>query len=132
VGTLYAPATLSMGRGIPRILELDWPDGGRTRGRTLNLDSCFRDSPGSVKGQLGLTPSFLMMRGPNRLTRNPMYVAELGLWLGLAIYFGSLGVLLEFLVLWSVVKLIILPREERSLERAFGQTYLEYKNRVPR
>jgi protein-S-isoprenylcysteine O-methyltransferase Ste14 len=50
----------------------------------------------------------------------------------LAIYFGSLGVLLGFLVLWSVVKFIILPREERSLEREFGQTYLEYKNRVPR
>jgi protein-S-isoprenylcysteine O-methyltransferase Ste14 len=87
-------------------------------------------APSKVK--LGLTPSFLMMRGPYRLTRNPMYVAELGLWLGLAIYFGSLGVLLGFLVLWSVVKFIILPREERSLERAFGQTYLEYKNRVPR
>jgi len=86
----------------------------------------------SSKVKLGLTPSFLMMRGPYRLTRNPMYVAELGLWLGLAIYFGSLGVLLGFLVLWSVVKFIILPREERSLERAFGQTYLEYKNRVPR
>ena len=81
---------------------------------------------------LGLTPSFLMMRGPYQFTRNPMYVAELGLWLGLAIYFGSLGVLLGFLVLWSVVKFIILPREERSLERAFGQTDLEYKNRVPR
>jgi protein-S-isoprenylcysteine O-methyltransferase Ste14 len=87
-------------------------------------------APSKVK--LGLTPSFLMMRGPYRLTRNPMYVAELGLWLGLGIYFGSLGVLLGFLVLWSVVKFIILPREERSLERAFGQTYLEYKNRVPR
>lgn len=84
------------------------------------------------KAKLGLTPSFLMMRGPYRLTRNPMYIAELGLWLGLAIYFGSLGVLLGFLVLWSVVKFIILPREERGLERAFGETYFEYKNRVPR
>jgi len=27
--------------------------------------------------------------------------------------------------LWSVVKFIILPREERGLERAFGETYLE-------
>ena len=109
------------------------PDRGRTRDCTIRLDSCFRHPqapPAKVK--LGLTPSFLMMRGPYRLTRNPMYVAELGLWLGLTIYFGSLGVLLGFLVLWSVVKFIILPREERSLEREFGQTYLEYKNRVPR
>lgn len=82
--------------------------------------------------QLGLTPPFLMMRGPYRLTRNPMYVAELGLWLGWAIFFGSRLVLIGFLVLWSVVTFIILPREERSLEAAFGQTYLQYKSRVPR
>ena len=81
---------------------------------------------------LGLTPSFLMMRGPYQFTRNPMYVAELGLWLGCAIFFGSPGVLIGLLVLWSIVTFIILPREERSLEVAFGQTYLQYKSRVPR
>ena len=87
-------------------------------------------TPSKVK--LGLVPSFLMMRGPYRLTRNPMYVAELGLWLGWAIFFGSLLVLIGFLVLWFVVAFIILPREERSLEAAFGQTYLQYKSKVPR
>ena len=84
------------------------------------------------KVRLGLKPPFLMVRGPYRLTRNPMYVAELGLWLGWAIFFGSLLVLIGFLVLSCVVTLIILPREERSLEAAFGQTYLQYKRRVPR
>jgi protein-S-isoprenylcysteine O-methyltransferase Ste14 len=87
-------------------------------------------TPERVK--LGLTPPYLMMRGPYRLTRNPMYVAELGLWLGWAIFFGSLLVVIGLLVLWSVVALIILPREERSLETAFGQTYLQYKSTVPR
>jgi protein-S-isoprenylcysteine O-methyltransferase Ste14 len=87
-------------------------------------------TPERVK--LGLTPPYLMMRGPYRLTRNPMYVAELGLWLGWAIFFGSLLVVIGLLVLWSVVALIILPREERSLETEFGQTYLQYKSTVPR
>jgi protein-S-isoprenylcysteine O-methyltransferase Ste14 len=73
-----------------------------------------------------------MMRGPYQFTRNPMYVAELGLWLGWTIFFGSPGILIGLLVLWSVVTFIILPREERSLEVAFGQTYLQYKSRVPR
>jgi protein-S-isoprenylcysteine O-methyltransferase Ste14 len=81
---------------------------------------------------LGLTPSFLMMRGPYRLTRNPMYVAELGLWLGWALLFGSPGVLIGCVVLLSVVNLVILPREERGLEAAFGQAYLHYKKTVPR
>jgi protein-S-isoprenylcysteine O-methyltransferase Ste14 len=94
------------------------------------LASSIPLAPSRVK--LGLTPPFLMMRGPYRLTRNPMYVAELGSWLGLAIFFGSPLVLIGFLVLWSVVTLIILPREERSLEATFGQAYLHYKSRVPR
>ena len=47
-------------------------------------------TPDTVR--LGLTPSFLIMRGPYRFTRNPMYVAELGLWLGWALFFGSLSV----------------------------------------
>jgi protein-S-isoprenylcysteine O-methyltransferase Ste14 len=61
-----------------------------------------------------------------------MYVAELGLWLGWAIFFGSTLDLIGFLVLWSVVMFIFVPREERGLEAAFGQTYLRYKSRVPR
>jgi len=81
---------------------------------------------------LGLTPSWLVIRGPYRLTRNPMYVAELGLWLGWTIFFGSPLVLTGFLVLWFVVTLILVLREERTLEAAFGQTYLQYKSRVPR
>jgi protein-S-isoprenylcysteine O-methyltransferase Ste14 len=87
-------------------------------------------TPERVK--LGLTPSFLMMRGPYRFTRNPMYIAELGLWLGWALFFGSPGVLIGCLVFWLGANLIILPREERGLEAALGQAYLQYKNRVPR
>ncbi len=87
-------------------------------------------TPGRVK--LGLTPSFLMMRGPYRLTRNPMYVAELGLWFGWALFFGSPGVFIGCVLLLSIVNFVILPREERGLEAAFGQAYLQYKNTVPR
>lgn len=92
--------------------------------------SAIPQTPSRIK--LGLKPSFLMMRGPYRLTRNPMYVAELGLWLGWTILFGSPIVLIGLLALWSVVTFIILPREERSLEAAFGLTYIQYKSRVPR
>jgi protein-S-isoprenylcysteine O-methyltransferase Ste14 len=87
-------------------------------------------TPDRVK--LGLTPSLLMTGGPYRFTRNPMYVAELGLWLGWSLFFGSPWVFLGFLVLLSTLTLIVLPREERGLETAFGQAYLQYKSRVPR
>ena len=87
-------------------------------------------TPDKVKP--GLTPSFLMMHGPYRLTRNPMYVAELGLWLGWALFFGSLGIFIGCVALLLIVNCVILPREERGLEAAFGQAYVQYRNRVPR
>jgi protein-S-isoprenylcysteine O-methyltransferase Ste14 len=74
----------------------------------------------------------MMIRGPYTFTRNPMYVAELGIWLGWALFFGSIGVLAAAVVLWAIVKFVIVPREERTLERAFGQTYVQYKNRTRR
>ena len=93
------------------------------------LISGIAQTPDRVK--LGLTPSFLMLRGPYRFRRNPMYVAELGLWLGWALFFGSPGVFLGCVVLFPVVNRVILPREERGLEAAFGPAYSRYKDRVP-
>ena len=90
----------------------------------------FAETPERV--EVGLTPSFLLMRGPYAYTRNPMYVAELGLWLGWAIYYGSALVLVGFMLLWPVTNFIILPREERALEEHFGEHYRQYMKSVPR
>jgi protein-S-isoprenylcysteine O-methyltransferase Ste14 len=84
------------------------------------------------KVKVGLTPAFLMMRGPYKFTRNPMYLAEVALWMGWAILFGSIGVLLAAVVLWAVVNYVIVPREERTLERVFGESYVNYKSSAPR
>ena len=73
-----------------------------------------------------------MERGPYRFTRNPMYIAYLGLWFGWAVFFGSIGVLVGWLVLCIVASLMIVPKEERELEATFAESYLQYKNRVPR
>jgi protein-S-isoprenylcysteine O-methyltransferase Ste14 len=76
-------------------------------------------------------PPFLMTTGPYAYTRNPMYVAELALWLGWATLFGSLVILLGFLVL-TVVIFLVVPWEERGLETQFGETYRQYQARVSR
>ena len=78
-----------------------------------------------------LPPSFLITYGPYAYTRNPMYVGALALWLGWAILFGSLVVLLVFVVLMVGI-ILRLPGEERGLERQFGETYRQYQARVPR
>jgi protein-S-isoprenylcysteine O-methyltransferase Ste14 len=78
-----------------------------------------------------LAPPFLMTTGPYAYTRNPGYVAELALWLGWATLFGSLVVLIGFVVL-AVVIILILPWEARGLETQFGETYRQYQARVSR
>jgi len=84
------------------------------------------------RAKLGLTPPLLMMTGPYTVTRNPMYVAEIAIWIGWAIYFGSIAVLAAALVLAAIVGSVIVPHEERTLERAFGQVYLQYKGKTRR
>jgi protein-S-isoprenylcysteine O-methyltransferase Ste14 len=84
------------------------------------------------RAKLGVTSSVLLTSGPYRFTRNPMYVAELALWLGWTLFFGSIGVLIGFGVLLATVYFVLVPLEERGLESAFGDVYLQYKDRVPR
>ena len=77
------------------------------------------------------SPALLMTGGPYAISRNPMYVGELALWLGSAILYGSIPVLIGFAVLGAIVARLA-PREERALEAKFGDVYRQYKARVPR
>jgi len=69
----------------------------------------------------------LVTTGPYRRFRNPIYLADCLILLGLAevtknVWFVAAAI--AFAVL--VTRLAILP-EERHLERCFGQAYLDYK-----
>jgi protein-S-isoprenylcysteine O-methyltransferase Ste14 len=81
--------------------------------------------------ELNWDPKILMTRGPYASSRHPMYLAELGLWLGWAVLYGSIVVLAGFAILCVVVSLLA-PREERDLEAKFGEEYRRYRARVPR
>lgn len=76
-------------------------------------------------------PVFLMTGGPYALSRNPMYIGELALWLGLAVLYGSPVVLIGFAV-WIVVMRRLAVQEELGLETAYGDLYRRYKSHVPR
>jgi protein-S-isoprenylcysteine O-methyltransferase Ste14 len=89
----------------------------------------LRDLPERVP--MDWSPAILMTDGPYAVSRHPMYVGELALWLGWTILYGSIPVLIGFAVLGAVVARLA-PREERALEAKFGDAYREYKARVPR
>lgn len=74
----------------------------------------------------------LVTDGPYRYTRNPMYLGFACLYLGVALWFGgywTLGLLPAVLVVMTVG---VIRREERYLERLFGEVYAAYRNRVRR
>jgi protein-S-isoprenylcysteine O-methyltransferase Ste14 len=90
----------------------------------------YRASPNTfVQFQQGNT---LMTPGPYALSRNPMYVVELAFWLGWALFYGSLTVLIGFLLWFGLFVFVLVPSEERDLEARFGEAYRAYKQAVPR
>ena len=73
-----------------------------------------------------------VVRGPYRFSRNPMYVSLTLLYVGLALWVGTVWPLVLLpLVLVGLWRLVI-QREEAYLERAFGADYLAYRQRVRR
>ena len=70
--------------------------------------------------------------GPYRWSRNPMYVGLTVLSIGVAFVFNALWPLVLLPVAVLVTDRYIIPREEQYLERAFGDGYREYRNRVRR
>lgn len=82
--------------------------------------------------ELQRTPHQMLVTGPYRFSRNPMYVLELVMWFGWVIFYGSAAVLAALIVEWAVFAFVLIPSEERQLESRFGDAYVEYKKSVPR
>lgn len=76
--------------------------------------------------------STLVVEGPFRFSRNPMYLGMVGILTGLAILAGTLTPLLVVVLLaWLLTVRFIIP-EERHMEEQFGEAYREYRARVRR
>ena len=74
----------------------------------------------------------LVVTGIFRLTRNPMYVSLVFLYLAVALWFGLAWPLLLLPFVIAVLQFYVIKREERYLERRFGQSYRDYQARVRR
>lgn len=73
-------------------------------------------------------PKKLVMRGPYRWVRNPMYLAVLLFVLGEAVFFLSLTVLLYAVCLASAFQVFVMLIEEPGLQRRYGAMYSDYCN----
>lgn len=65
-------------------------------------------------------------------TRNPLYLGTSLIYLGLSVAAGSLWAIALLVPLLWVINVGVVKREERYLERKFGDAYRDYKARVRR
>jgi len=78
------------------------------------------------------TANELVVDGPFRISRNPIYLSGVMRSLGLAVLLGSLVAFALPIAVWLILDRLYIPSEEAALESLFGQAYLEYKKRVRR
>ncbi len=74
----------------------------------------------------------LVTVGIFRFTRNPMYVGMFLMVFGSAFLMGSVGALIPLLIFMLIIRFNFVAGEERFMEAAFGQQYLDYKSKVRR
>ena len=77
-------------------------------------------------------PKVLVVEGPYRWVRNPMYIAVLSVVIGEAILFRSFLLVGYALLVAGVVHLFVVFVEEPSLRRQFGASYQAYLRTVSR
>jgi protein-S-isoprenylcysteine O-methyltransferase Ste14 len=72
----------------------------------------------------------LVVVGPYRYVRNPMYLAVLAIVLGQALLFGSRGTLLYAGIVLLAVVSFVLGYEQPTLEAEYGEEYRDYQRHV--
>jgi protein-S-isoprenylcysteine O-methyltransferase Ste14 len=90
----------------------------------------FRQAGTSVRGTERTTT--IVGTGPYRFSRNPIYLSFILLLAGLAVWLDDLWLLLTLVPAMAVIMIVVIPREERFLERNFQDEYLRYKATVRR
>ena len=115
-------------RGVARVLGWPLVGGGMALAawfvRTMHgADTTLRtDKP----------VSRVVQDGPFRYSRNPGYLALTMLYAGIAVRRNALWMIVMLPLVVYVIQREVIEREERYLERTFGEEYLGYRRRVRR
>lgn len=101
---------------------------------TVLLAGCILEFARSGRGTLSPLdpPRMLMIRGPYRYVRNPMYLSVSLIVLGEVLLTRSRGLFAYWVVWFAVVNLVVRGYEEPVLRRQFGAAYERYVAAVGR
>jgi protein-S-isoprenylcysteine O-methyltransferase Ste14 len=74
----------------------------------------------------------LVMEGPFKYTRNPLYLSMTLFYVGVATLVNTLWAILLLPFVLYLINSGVINREERYLKRKFGEQYVQYTQRVRR
>ncbi|NNE99312.1 MAG: isoprenylcysteine carboxylmethyltransferase family protein [Pyrinomonadaceae bacterium] len=74
----------------------------------------------------------ILSSGIYGISRNPVYIALIFIYLGITFVLNSLWLLPPLILVLLVIHFGVVLREEKYLEQKFGAEYLNYKKRVRR
>jgi protein-S-isoprenylcysteine O-methyltransferase Ste14 len=78
------------------------------------------------------TPKQFIKEGPFRYTRNPIYLGMFLMLVGIYVMLGNVANVILLALFVSIMNRLIIVGEEKTLEREFGDKYVEYKASVGR
>ena len=90
----------------------------------------FRRAGTSVEGSKRST--VIVRTGPYRFSRNPIYLAFILFVLGLSVWLNNAWLLVTLVPAVGLIAMVVIPREERLLERNLNDQYSSYKAQVRR
>lgn len=132
---------LISGLALDRLAGLPSPPGGPSRAVGLVLGAAGALLAGwfgsTMRGsgtpfRLNEPSDRLLTEGPFRYSRNPGYLSFAMIYAGISLLSRSPWSMLFLPVVLAVVRARVIEKEERYLEREFGEEYLGYKARVRR
>ena len=72
-------------------------------------------------------PSSLVVSGPFKISRHPMYLGMQAILLGVSIICGTLITFAIPILFAILIEILYIPVEENNLEKIFGNQYHKYK-----
>jgi len=99
-------------------------------GGILNIWSnwIFKQKKTTIK--ISQQSSALIIGGPFKFSRHPMYLGMFLTVLGLAIFLGSIISFLPAIIFFFIMDIVFISKEEKMMQKTFGQEYLNYKKQV--
>jgi protein-S-isoprenylcysteine O-methyltransferase Ste14 len=134
---IYLPARILSWAGIVRPAAMAWPQlAGITIGIVGSLVALWCVFTFVLKGE-GTPAPFdpprrLVIQGPYRFVRNPMYLGAALALTGAACFYKSVPLLIYGCIFLLVTHLFVIGYEEPTLRRTFGPDYKAYCHRVRR